>query len=190
MSEAKGSAPKRAAALTKRASPWRASVAPTRRALAAAAAKREAAATRRAEEYQKAKVWKEWWDRKKKEAKEFDLEDWKERNRDLSHKSREQILQECWKSVPSFPLNLGAIGGLDDVVKFCFVHDVDPKLWEKYVAECRESEGSDVVSYPGPSPYLPLRPITSYLKNPELHQELIQLATRALEEVHSICNFC
>ncbi|CDP09354.1 unnamed protein product [Coffea canephora] len=45
-----------------------------------------------------------------------------------------------------------------------------------------KSEGSDVVSYPGPSPYLPLRPITSYLKNPELHQELIQLATRALEE--------
>ena len=51
-------------------------------------------------------------------------------------------------------------------------------------------QGSDVVTYPGPSPYLPLRPITSYLKNLELHQELIQLATRALEEVHSICNFC
>ncbi|XP_027155000.1 uncharacterized protein LOC113755128, partial [Coffea eugenioides] len=138
------------------------------------------------EEYRKAKVWKEWLDRRKKEAKEFDLEGWKERNGDLSHKSREQIreeLQEYCKSVPSFPSNLGAIGGVDDVVKSFFVHDVDPNLWEKYVVECRESEGFDVVTYPGPSPYLLVRPITSYLKNPELHQELIQLATRALEEV-------
>ncbi|XP_071936167.1 uncharacterized protein [Coffea arabica] len=144
------------------------------------------------EEYRKAKVWKEWWDRTKKEAKEFDLEDWKERNGDLSHKSREQIrgeLQEYCKSVPSFPSNLGAIGGLDDVVKSFFVHDVDPKLWEKYVAECRESEGFDVVTYPGPSPYLLVRPITSYVDYPELHQELIEFATRALEEKQPGCQF-
>ncbi|XP_027159613.1 uncharacterized protein LOC113761018 isoform X3 [Coffea eugenioides] len=137
------------------------------------------------EEYRKAKEWKEWWDRRKKEAKEFDLEGWKERNGDLSHKSREQIreeLQEYCKSVPSFPSNLGAIGGFDDVDKSFFVHDVDPELWEKYMAECRESEGFDVVTYPGPSPYILVRPITSYVDYPELHQELIEFATRALEE--------
>ena len=94
-------------------------------------------------------------------SSEFDLEDWKERNRDLSHKSREQILQECCKSVPSFPSNLGAIGGLDAVVKFCFVHDVDPKLWEKYVAECRESEVSRSI------PVLLLCPF--FFKFPFLH---------------------
>ena len=53
-----------------------------------------------------------------------------------------------------------------------------------------DEQGFDVVTYPGPSPYLLVRPITSYVDYPELHQELIEFATRALEEVRCICIFC
>lgn len=158
--------------------------------------------------YQKAKVWKEWRDRCKKKAAEFDWHGWAKRNLDPSHKTREEIQkeheehqesvpsppsnlreekiqeepEEDRESVPSPPSDLRAVGGLDDVLKSFFVHDVDPKLWEKYVAECQESEGFDVVTYPGPSPLILIRPVTSYVDIPELHQHLIKLATKALEE--------
>ena len=55
------------------------------------------------EDYRKEKVWKEWWDCNKKEPEEVDGDGRIERNGDLSHKTREELmeeLQEYWESIP------------------------------------------------------------------------------------------
>lgn len=142
------------------------------------------AAVEEDEEQRKARVWKEWWDRKKKEREEtnWDEIDWNEELANLKPLSAEER-RELYDSIPSPPADFGKIEGLDPALKRDFVHDVDPELWDKYLQEVKESDGFDVTINPGKTPYLPVRPI-KHDAVPEIHQQLIDLVKGALQDEH------